>query len=100
MQEGFQVILEIDVQGALQVRKKIPQAHLIFIEPPSIEELERRLRGRATEPEDVILKRMNVAQLELLHKMEYDIQLVNDDLNVATKELISIVNSFAESKKE
>ena len=100
IQAGDQVILEIDVQGALQVREKMPDAHLIFIEPPSIEELERRLRGRGTESEDVIVKRMQTAHLELSQKMEYDIQLVNDDLDQAANELIAIVNSFAERKKE
>ena len=97
---GKQVILEIDVQGALQVRAKMPQAHLIFIEPPSLEELERRLRGRGTEPEDMIVTRMNNAHLELSHKMEYDIQLVNDNLDEAVCALVSIVNSFADGKKE
>ena len=78
----------------------MPDAHLIFIEPPSIGELERRLRGRGTESEDVIVKRMQTAHLELSQKMEYDIQLVNDDLDQAANELIAIVNSFAERKKE
>lgn len=100
IKSGDQVILEIDVQGALQVREKMPDAHLIFIEPPSIGELERRLRGRGTETEDVIVKRMQTAHLELSQKMEYDIQLVNDDLDQAASELIAIVNSFAERKKE
>ncbi len=100
IQAGKQVILEIDVQGAFQVKDKMPQAHLIFIEPPSFEELERRLRGRGTEPEDVIVKRMKTAHLELSHKMEYDIQLVNDKLDKAVQELVSIVNSFADDKKE
>ena len=100
IQAGDQVILEIDVQGALQVREKMPDAHLIFHEPPSIGELERRLRGRGTESEDVIVKRMQTAHLELSQKMEYDIQLVNDDLDQAANELIAIVNSFAERKKE
>lgn len=93
---GKQVILEIDVQGAFQVRKAMPQAHLIFIEPPSLEELERRLRARGTEEEDVILRRMATAKVELEQKMEYDVQVVNDDLERTTKELVSLVNSFAE----
>lgn len=96
MAAGKQVILEIDVQGALQVREVIPDAHLIFIEPPSLEELERRLRERGTEAEDVILKRLATAKVELAHKMEYDFQVVNDDLERATEELVSLVNSFAE----
>ena len=96
---GKQVILEIDVQGGFQIRDKVPDAHLVFIEPPSIEELERRLRGRGTEDEATIKRRMEAAQLELSHKMEYDIQLVNDDLDVATAELVAYVNEQAEKTR-
>lgn len=96
MAAGKQVILEIDVQGAFQVRKSMPAAHLIFIEPPSLEELERRLRTRGTEEEDVILQRMATAKVELAQKMEYDVQVINDDLERTTEELVSLVNSFAE----
>ena len=93
--QGQQVILEIDVQGAMLVRKAMPEAHLIFIEPPSMEELEKRLRGRANEPEDVIIKRLENAKVELSCKMEYDIQLVNDDVVKATNELVAYIDSFA-----
>lgn len=99
METGSQVILEIDVQGALQVRKAMPEAHLIFIEPPSIEELERRLRGRGTETEEVICKRMETAMVELDRKMEYDVQVVNDDLNRATDELVAYIASFADDTR-
>ncbi len=99
MEAGCQVILEIDVQGALQVRKAMPQAHLIFIEPPTIEELERRLRGRGTETEEVIRKRMETAKVELARKMEYDVQVVNDDLNRATDELVAYITSFADDTR-
>lgn len=99
MDTGFQVILEIDVQGALQVREAMPQAHLIFIEPPSLEELERRLRGRGTETEEVIRKRMKTAKVEVAHKMEYDIRVVNDDLNRATDELVAYIASFADDTR-
>ncbi|MDO5335492.1 MAG: guanylate kinase [Coriobacteriia bacterium] len=97
MATGGQVILEIDVQGALQVRDRIPEAHLVFIEPPSLEELERRLRGRGTESEDVIRTRMDNARLELSAKMEYDVQLVNDNLDESVKELVELVDSYARS---
>ena len=99
MDTGFQVILEIDVQGALQVREAMPQAHLIFIEPPSLEELERRLRGRGTETEAIIRKRMKTSKVELAHKMEYDIRVVNDDLNRATDELVAYIASFADDTR-
>lgn len=96
---GSQVILEIDVQGAFQVKKAMPEAHLIFIEPPSLEELERRLRGRGTETEEVICSRMKIAEVELARKMEYDVQVVNDELERATEELVSYIGSFAEDMR-
>lgn len=99
MSAGDQVILEIDVQGALQVRKALPEAHLVFIEPPSLEELERRLRQRGTETEDVISSRMKTAEVELAQKMEYDVQVVNDDLERAVDELVEVINSFANDTK-
>lgn len=91
-----QVILEIDVQGAFQIRDRLPEAHLVFIEPPSFEELERRLRGRGTEDEEKIQKRLEAARVELSRKEEYDIRLVNDDLEAAVKELVAYVNGKAE----
>lgn len=99
MKAGKQVILEIDVQGALQVRNVIPEAHLVFIEPPSLKELERRLRSRGTESDDVISSRMKTAEVELAQKMEYDIQVVNDDLEQAVNELTAVINSFANDTK-
>ena len=96
---GSQVILEIDVQGAFQVKKAMPEAHLIFIEPPSLEELERRLRGRGTETEEVICSRMKTAEVELARKMEYDVQVVNDELERATEKLVSYIGSFAEDMR-
>ena len=99
MKAGEQVILEIDVQGALQIRNVIPEAHLVFIEPPSLEELERRLRSRGTESDDVISSRMKTAEVELAQKMEYDVQVVNDDLEQAVDELTAVINSFANDTK-
>ena len=96
---GSQVILEIDVQGAFQVKKAMPEAHLIFIEPPSLKELERRLRGRGTETEEVICNRMKTAEVELARKMEYDVQVVNDELERATEELVSYIGSFADDMR-
>lgn len=96
IKRGYQVILEIDVQGAFQVREKIPGCHLVFIEPPSMEELRRRLEGRGTEDAAAIERRMKTAEVELSHKMEYDMRLVNDDLEQATEELVAYVNSQAD----
>lgn len=95
MAVGDQVILEIDVQGGFQVKEKNPDAHLVFIEPPSLDELERRLRGRGTEDEGSIVLRMHNAELELSRKMEYDIQFVNDDLDVCTDEVVSYIERQA-----
>ena len=97
---GKQVILEIDVQGAFQIREQIPEAHLVFIEPPSMEELERRLRGRGTEDEAAIAKRLDAARRELSQKNEYDFRLVNDDLTLASKQLAAYVNEQAQCQNE
>ncbi len=97
MASGDQVILEIEVQGAMQVKSKIPSAHLVFIEPPSLEVLEQRLRGRGTESEEDVQKRLSTALIELSRKNEYDYVLVNDELDRATKELTDYVNACAES---
>lgn len=97
--QGLQVILEIDVQGAFQIREKIPEARLLFIEPPSLAELERRLRTRGTEDEATIVKRLEAAQVELSRKEEYDIRLVNDNLDEATDRLVAIVNELAEDTR-
>ena len=98
--EGKQAILEIDVQGAFQIKEKIPQSILVFIEPPSLEILEERLRGRGTETEDGIAARMSVATMELLEKIKYDIAIVNDDLDVAAKELVDFVEKQANRPKD
>lgn len=87
LEDGKNVILEIEVQGAFQVKDKLPDTTLIFIEPPSMEELERRIIGRGTESPDVIEKRMDTAKLEMDRKMEYDIAIVNDDIDSALQKL-------------
>lgn len=94
--QGDKVILEVDVQGARQVKKIMPDAHYIFIEPPSIEELERRLRGRNTETEEQINKRLDTALVELSAKMEYDVQLVNEDIETAYAQLEAYIQSCNE----
>ena len=77
------------------VRKLVPEAVLVFIEPPSLEELRRRLEGRGTEDPEAIERRMKTAELELAQKDKYDKQLVNDDLDAATEELVAFVNECA-----
>lgn len=99
MKSGKQVILEIDVQGAFQVRERMPEAHLVFIDPPSLEELERRLTARGTEDAATIRRRMEAAELELSRKEEYDCTIVNDDLDTAAAQLVAYVNEQAEKTK-
>ncbi|KJV32576.1 guanylate kinase [Aquitalea magnusonii] len=90
LEEGRDILLEIDWQGAEQVRKVFPEALGIFILPPSIEELERRLRGRGTDTEEVILRRLASARSEIDKVAEYDYIVVNDDFERARLDLISI----------
>ena len=78
--QGHDVILEIELQGALQVKKRLPQAVLVFIAPPSFEELENRLRGRGTEQEEVILKRLAIAREECAHMDEFRYIVANDEV--------------------
>ena len=92
---GEQVILEIEPQGAFQVRDKYPECILVFIEPPSMEELERRLTGRGTETPEQIAGRLQVAQVEMSRKVEYDVVVKNDDLETAVQELIAAIDGFA-----
>ena len=91
---GSSVVLEIDVQGGLAVRSVMPDAVLVFIEPPSLEELERRLRGRGTEDEKSVLTRLQNARTELSHAPDYDVRVVNDDLERACDELEEIINTY------
>ena len=93
MEDGFNVILDIEVQGARQVNKKMPDAVKIFIVPPSIEELEHRLRGRGTDSEEAIKGRLTRARQEYLEADFYDYIIINDDVEKAANELTSIINA-------
>ena len=94
-EEGLNIILEIETQGALQVKKKMPEAVLIFIAPPGtgVDELEKRLRGRNTEDEATIQKRLHEAKIELERSKQYDYVVINDDLEQAVKEIESITKN-------
>lgn len=81
LKQGVDVFLDIDWQGARQVRDAYPQAQSIFIVPPSLEVLEQRLRSRGQDSDEVIAKRMAKAQAEMSHYHEFDYLLVNDDFN-------------------
>ena len=87
LSRGVNVLLEIEVQGAMQVKRRMPESVSVFVLPPSFEELERRLRGRATETEEKILERLNTARGELAHAEKYDHRVVNVELDAAYAEL-------------
>lgn len=89
--EGRDVILEIDVQGAAQVRERSPDAVLILLTPPSLDELERRLRGRGTESEERLAVRLAKAGWELAQAPTFDHVVVNDDLPRAAEEVAAII---------
>ncbi len=84
---GEHVLLEIDTQGALQVKKKMPEAVLLFIAPPSYEELEARLRGRKTETEEAIQKRLNFVEFEKENSKYFDHIIINDTVDNAVKQI-------------
>lgn len=93
LNEGFDLILEIDTQGALKVKEQMPDAILIFILPPSLKDLENRLRGRKTETEEAIQKRLNFVESEMKNLSLYDYQIVNDDLQMALEKLKGIIEN-------
>jgi len=91
--EGRNVVLEIDVVGASQIRERVPGAVLIFVEPPSMEELERRLRGRGTETEERIRLRLETAAWELDQREWFDHVVVNDEVERASAQVTAIINA-------
>ncbi len=93
LENGVDAVLEVDVNGAKQVREAMPEALSVFIMPPSYAELRRRLSGRGTETEEVINARMNAALLEIGRAKEYDYIVVNDDLSEAVDDLITVIRS-------
>lgn len=91
--EGYNVLLEIDINGAEQVVKKIPEAITIFLMPPSFEALEARIRGRCTEAEPVIQKRLGKARSEMEKAKDYKYVVVNDTIDHAVEEIKNIILS-------
>ena len=90
---GYDVLLEIDWQGAAQIRKLKPDSVAIFILPPSIEALEKRLRGRGQDNPEVIARRVAAARGEISHVGEFDYVIINEEFNRAAQELISIIRA-------
>ena len=91
LENGDNIILEIDTKGALNVKKLMPDAVLIFIMPPSFEELEKRLRGRHTETEEAIQKRLASIKLEMENSKQFQHEVVNDTVDNAVKQLEMIL---------
>lgn len=88
---GHPVLLEIDLQGARQVREQMPEALLVFLAPPSMDELERRLIGRGTENAEDRERRLRTAQTELAAVDEFDVTIVNDDVTDAARQLVDLL---------
>ena len=93
LEQGNDVILEIELQGALQVKQRMTQAVLVFIAPPSFEELEARLRGRGTESEEVILRRLAIARQECANMDQFHYVVVNDEVADAAERLRAVILS-------
>jgi len=97
LQSGYDVILEIDWQGAEQIRKNYKDCTSIFILPPSKSALEQRLRGRGQDAAAVIARRMSDAETEMSHYIEFDYLVINDDFDVALADLIAIITARRQS---
>jgi guanylate kinase len=93
LEQGKEVVLEIEVDGAMQVREKMPEAVFIFIVPPSREDLEQRLRNRGTENPDVIAERLKKAEREYKLAHMYDYIVVNDDVYNAADRILAIIRA-------
>ncbi len=100
LNKGIDLILEIEVKGAAQVKEKLPDAITIFIMPPSVETLEKRLRGRHTEDEQTIQKRLNEAKREIEAGKKFDYQIVNDNLEEALNNLQKIFDTGVNKNAE
>ncbi|MER7738739.1 guanylate kinase [Streptomyces sp. NPDC096538] len=92
LEAGVPVLLEIDLQGARQVRESMAEAQLVFLAPPSWEELVRRLTGRGTESPEVIERRLAAARTELAAEPEFDTTLVNTSVEAVARELLALMN--------
>ena len=93
LSEHRMALLEIDLQGARQVRESMPEALFVFLAPPSWDELVRRLVGRGTEDEEERTRRLETAKVELAAEDEFDVTIVNDDVRRAAEELVSLMRS-------
>jgi len=88
---GVPALLEIELQGARLVRAALPDAHLVFLAPPSFDELARRLTGRGTEDPERVRRRLDLARIEMAAEDEFDVVVVNDDLELAADRLVALM---------
>ena len=93
LENNKSVVLEVDVKGALKIKKEYPEAIGIFIKPPSIKELKNRLRNRKTESNEDLVKRIERAEMEIGYQKYFDYVVVNQDLGVAVKQVLSIIEA-------
>ena len=93
LEQGIDVLLEIDVQGAIQIKEVYPEAVLVFILPPSLEELRNRLSGRGTETPEVLERRLGEATKEISFVKEYDFAVINDDLETAIDDVKAVIRA-------
>lgn len=93
VQQGGVIILDIDIQGAMQVKEKFPHCVTIFVAPPSLESLEQRLRNRGTDSEELIKRKLQDALREMAKIPEYDYLIVNEDLDTAVRQLEAILEA-------
>lgn len=91
LEAGHPVLVEVDLAGVRQIRDSMPEGRTVFLSPPSWEELEGRLRGRGTEPQDVVARRLETARVEMDAREEFDTVVVNDELEVAVEQLVSLL---------
>ena len=89
--DGRPAFLVIELQGMRQVRKLMPDAQFVFLAPPTFDELERRLVGRGTEPAEVVRQRLDQARIEMASESEFDVTLVNDEVERAADELVALI---------
>lgn len=100
LEQGIDVFLEIEIKGFLQIKEKYPDCVTIFLLPPSMDELRRRLVGRGTETIDVINKRLDTAKEEITYADRFDYTVVNDNVDRAKNEILDIISNIKNSKKE
>lgn len=99
LDSGLDVMLEIEVEGYLQIKKLFPDCVTIFVLPPSLEELERRLTGRGTEEEAVVKQRLQRAIEEMSYAQQFDYQVINDDVERTKDEILNIISNIKSERK-